>query len=143
MIYDVKFRADVLSGATENSGAGAAMVPGSSVVMKAGASEVEPVALAEDDDYYHMNIDIGTPAAGGDDMVALGNLHLGPNAIPEPEGAYALQTLQNDETPFTVKADENGSAWLIFGAEVGTPGQVAFYYSQLGARFTEAPPGEQ
>lgn len=70
--FNVEIAINVAMGCVGHGGA-----PGESVVVKSGASVVEPVGENHDEggiQYYRMNIDHGDHTLGGDDAVVIGNV---------------------------------------------------------------------
>ena len=76
--YRVEYVITFASNAPSNcSGVGGA--PGEGVVLKAGASPVEPLAVLQSNGYYRMNVDIGDHQTGGAAASVAGNIA---NGIP-------------------------------------------------------------
>ncbi|MDT0676596.1 hypothetical protein [Autumnicola musiva] len=126
--YDITFTLEFATNAPDNSfGVGGS--PGSSVYIKAGASQVEPVKELDDNGIYRMNIDKGNQAEEGEDMINLGDFSNGLE-----EDVYALKTLSNQD-PFVMKSDENGEIWVIVGTDSGFEAATTIYYNNILIRF--------
>ncbi|UJH91654.1 hypothetical protein LZ575_02905 [Antarcticibacterium sp. 1MA-6-2] len=127
-VYDVTFTVEVATNAASNSfGAGGS--PASSVVIKAGATTIEPKKEVDDLDHYRMNIDIGSQVSSGDDMLVIGDFSNGLE-----ENIYKLKTLTN-ESSFTVTTDENGEVWAIVGTDSGFEATTTIYYNKIAIEF--------
>ena len=106
--------------------------PGQSVYVKAGASTAEPEATPDRIDHLRLNIDKGSQARGGSQMVVIG-------VVGHPDIAgdeFRLKTLDNRDSPVVVEADEAGGAWLIVGADSGFEGLTRLYYDRISAGLT-------
>lgn len=107
--------------------------PGESVYVKAGATTIEPAIERDGQDWLRMTIDKGNQASEGEDMINLGNV-----AHPDVAGTeYRIKTLNNEERPFDVTADEGGRLWLIVGTDSGFEGLTSLYYT--GIKYTFDP----
>ena len=101
--------------------------PGSSVFVKAGATNVEPTAAEGDNRHLRMNIDKGNQSRGGEAMVVIGNV-----AHPEVQhNEYRIKTLDNADQPLAVNTDNEGRVWLIVGTDSGFEGLTSLYYSRI------------
>jgi len=108
-----------------NIGVGGA--PAEAVHVKAGVVNIEPKTIIIDD-YYRMNIDVGSQRESGKDMQRIGDITK-PNA--ELEG-YQVK-------PFTyeteVTTDKDGSTFLIIGTDSGFEGLSTIYYDDIEVKF--------
>ena len=109
--------------------------PGTSVFLKAGATDVEPVPIITEEagfenGYYRMNIDHGNQSQGGDDMPVIGDV-----AHSNDDFEYTL--IKRSLNNFTVQAGENGEIWLIIGTDSGFEGTTTLYYSKIKVDLTE------
>jgi hypothetical protein len=75
-------------------------------------------------------------------MINLGNV-----AHPDvADTEYRIKTLNNEERPFEVTADEGGRLWLIVGTDSGFEWLTTLYYTRIDYRldpvveFPAAPP---
>ncbi len=123
-LYNATFQIEFATNAASNSfGVGGS--PGSSVYIKAGATQMEPKKEVDSMSHYRMNIDKGNQAEEGENMINLGDFSNGLE-----ENIYALKTLKN-EIPFPVTADENGEIWLIVGTDSGFEATTSIYYNKI------------
>ena len=124
--FEVQFASNVPEGTAGIGGS-----PGSSVWIKAGAVQNEPVPEQEDNAgvmYYRMNIDKGGQSQGGSDMHVLGDF-----SNETDRDQYALKTVAS-ETPIAVTTDSNGQLWLIVGTDSGFEGNTTIYYNTITVR---------
>jgi hypothetical protein len=122
--YAVTFTIEFATNAADNSfGVGGS--PGSSVFIKAGATQIEPKKEVDSLAHYRMNIDKGNQASEGKNMINLGDFS---NGLEEDK--YALKSLKN-EKPFNVTADENGEIWLVVGTDSGFEAPTTIYYNKI------------
>jgi len=122
--YAVTFTVEFASNIPDNT-PGIGGSPGEGVLIKAGATTIEPMAVLDSSGYYRMNIDKGNQVSSGADMVVIGDFS-NDSDIAE----YRLKTVKNS-TPLYVTADENGSAWLIIGTDSGFEGVTEIYYNDV------------
>jgi len=122
--YGITFTVEFASNAADSM-AGIGGAPGESVILKAGATAIEPLSVADGTGYYRMNIDKGNQNSGGVDMAVIGNFS---NNTDKNE--YALKSVRNN-TPLYATADENGSIWLIVGTDSGFEGITEIYYNEI------------
>jgi len=106
--------------------------PGESVFVKAGASTVEPAAVAGANNHWRMNIDKGNQSRGGSAMEVIGDV-----ANPEVVGdEYRIKSLASGPGFLSVEADDQGRAWLIVGTDSGFEGLTRLYYDQISFTLT-------
>jgi hypothetical protein len=137
--YEVEFLVEFASAAPSGcSGVGGA--PGESVVLKAGASAVEPVAILSDQG-LRLNLDKGAQSENGRDAVIAGNVA---NGIPceESQGQYVLLE-KRARLPQPVVAGDTGELWIFFGTDSGFEGLTRLYYSRVVALLTRVSGGVQ
>ena len=130
--YQAVFDVQLASNAPDGSfGIGGS--PANSVFLKAGATPVEPLAIADaSSNLLQLNIDKGAQSQIGQDSVVLGD-------IAKPDDGtfdYALIERDNRNQPFTFRTDSSGEAWLYFGTDSGFEGTTTLYYTQFRAEFT-------
>jgi hypothetical protein len=109
--------------------------PGESVYVKAGAVNFQPEVSEDSAGELEINVDKGSQSNSGKDMIVLGTI-ANPN-VTEYNGEYALMNLNNQENAFDVKADDQGSIWVIVGTDSGFEGLTRIYYDQVSVSFTE------
>ena len=131
--YQITFDLELASNAPADSfGIGGS--PATSVYLKAGATQMEPLPnlIDPDEDFLRLNIDKGNQSQVGSDAVLLGD-------VAKPAGDdtwdYALIRRDNQANPFRFKTDDSGSAWLYFGTDSGFEGTTALYYTEFSATF--------
>jgi hypothetical protein len=118
--FSVEFASDVPD---DTPGIGGS--PGESVYIKAGATQIEPERVIDDNDYYRMNIDKSNQSSGGDDMLVIGDF-----SNDTDEDVYTLKTVSND-LPFNVTTESDGSIWIIVGTDSGFEGKTYFYINTI------------
>jgi len=123
--YNITFTIEFASNVPDSL-AGIGSSPGESVFIKAGGTQVEPVTVKDDMDYYRMNIDKGIQSNDGNDMKVLGDF-----SNDTDQEVYTLKTITN-ENPMTVTADSKGELWLIVGTDSGFEGNTKIYYNLIG-----------
>lgn len=130
VVFDVEFASNAPDGSFGIGGS-----PANSVFLKAGATQVEPIAVDADmDDFLRLSVDKGIQSQAGQDSVLLGDVA----KPPGDEGFdYGLVTRSNAEMPFTFRTDGDGKAWLYFGTDSGFEGTTALYYTNFRAEFRQ------
>jgi len=135
--YQVDFSIDLASNTPEGM-MGIGGSPGENVYIKAGAVNNEPELVTDDINWLRLNIDKGNQATEGADMINLGTI-ANPNIdISTSTGEeYALMNLNNQEMPFTVTSDKDGSIWVLVGSDSGFEGATTIYYDAIEIQLTE------
>ncbi|MDB5051520.1 MAG: hypothetical protein JWO30_4591 [Fibrobacteres bacterium] len=105
--YTVFYSIDVVT----NSGPGS--IGGSDLMLKAGATLIEPKKEIGSGGMYRMNIAKSNQSSPGPDMDTLGHV----NHTDPASRKYLKTTFKNDKRPFSIKTDAKGEVWLIVGAE--------------------------
>lgn len=111
--------------------AGVGGQPGEAVIMKAGASIMEPQKIVSGS-YYRMNIDKGQQTAPGVDMDTIG--HVG---VSDTTTVFTLINRNNSTHLFIVTTDENGEVWVCIGSDSGYESTTTLYYNQINLIFSE------
>lgn len=107
---------------------------GESVVIKAGASAVEPDTVVDAEGMVRFNLDKGNQLEPGADAIVLGNIA---NSSTDCHDApYELKTLESADQELTTKTDANGRLWLFVGSESGYESKTALYYTRIRAELT-------
>lgn len=123
--FTIKLASDAISG-----GVGAGGAPGEAVGIGVGASVIEPLASANENNFYQMNIDkINQCCTDGEDMVVIGNVANGGDV-------YEYKMLER-AGEFQVTADAEGKIWVLVGTDSGYEGKTTLYYSTIGMKITE------
>jgi hypothetical protein len=107
-------------------------VLGDGVMLKAGASFVEPQKVIHDG-HYELNLDKGDYQESGGNLVLLGEL-----GGPFDGAGYLYNSFSNASAPrrFTAKTNNIGELWLIVGTESRVPGINTVYYSEVQVIFS-------
>lgn len=106
--------------------------PGPHVVIKAGVSPVDPMALPDAQGVYRMTIDKGVGTDNGD-FLQLGDIRNGLSGCPA-SGTYALRTTSLSRQPLTVTTDGQGGFFLFFGTQSSFAGVHEIYITNLRLR---------
>jgi hypothetical protein len=125
VMFTIVFASNAPSGAVGIGGS-----PGESVLLKAGASTVEPeVFLNSADNHYRMNVDKGEGNSGdGTAASVIGNIANGLSAEENPR--YISLTRQH-EHKYNVNASQDGELWLLVGTDSGFEGLTGIYYQSM------------
>jgi hypothetical protein len=130
--YMATFAVQIASIAGEGC-AGVGGQPGEGVVVKAGASSVQPVAVPDASGWLRMNIDKGA-AGGGANAAVLGNIAVGDGC--GENSAWRRKQLTSAPDAISVQAASDGSVWLFVGTDAGFEGETSIYITQFSASFT-------
>lgn len=123
--FTIQLASDAMSG-----GVGAGGAPGEAVGLGVGASITEPLASADENNFYQMNIDkINQCCTDGEDMVVVGNVANGSDV-------YEYKLLER-AGEFLVTTDAEGKIWVLVGTDSGYEGKTTLYYSAIGMKITE------
>jgi len=125
VLFNVKFATKAPTGAFEVGGA-----PGESVIVKAGASVVEPQKTLSSG-IYRMNINKGSNFESGTDMLTIGNVGVAATTTQFTE----VFRNNNSSNPFQVTTDNNGEVWVIVGTDSGYRGATTLYYTAVDIVF--------
>lgn len=134
-IYQVDYEIIFASNAPSNC-AGTGGAPGEGVVLKAGASPIEPLAVAQPNGYYRMNVDIGDHQIGGTAASVAGNIA---NGIPCEQAASFSPFILIQRTHqhrFNVAANSAGELWLLVGTDSGFESLTRLYYQTIKVKLT-------
>jgi hypothetical protein len=120
--YSLVFSVDVASNTVDGNG----------ILLKAGASFVEPQKVIHNE-RYELNLDKGENTKSGTDLFLLGLLD-----TPPDHAGYLYSTLDNALAPrrFTVQTNNLGEMWLIVGIETSAPGVNTIYFQQIRVVFS-------
>ena len=128
-IYQLQIGIDFASNAPTNA-IGVGGPPGEGVIMKAGASIVEPLKI-NSGGFYVMNIDKGNQSSPGADMDTIG--HVG---VSDTTTVFTLINRNNATHLFTITTDTNGEVWVCIGTDSGFEATTTLYYNQITLLFT-------
>lgn len=123
--FEVELASDAGSGCVGIGGA-----PGESVVVKGGATPVEPTRAPDEMGWYRLNIDKGNQVTDGEDAVVLGDVANGSEECMD--GEYRLKSLR-DAPALVATADASGRLWLLVGTDSGFEGTTSVYYTKIRA----------
>jgi len=124
--YQIQFEITFATNAPKNC-AGAGGPPGEGVIIKAGASVIEPLAMNNGSGSYLMNIDKGNQSVGGSDAMVIGDFSNSKNCGMQ-DFSYELKTLNNDGNLFTVQTSDSGTLWMTFSTDSGFESTTGIYY---------------
>jgi hypothetical protein len=124
--YAVRFRVTVATNAPKNC-AGIGGAPGESVVLKVGATPVEPARIVDAAQHYRANFDFGSQLSGGRDATPVGNLANSNANCSVPR--YELKTFDSARLTFATNA--SGRLWFVVGFDSGFEGTTAVYVTAV------------
>lgn len=127
--FTIVFDSNAPSGA-----AGIGGPPGESVLLKAGASTVEPgVYLDSATNYYLMNVDKGSGNKdSGEAASVTGHIANGLSADEiDIENPPYVSLERQHEHEYTVTASPGGELWLLVGTDSGFEGLTGIYYQRV------------
>ncbi|HWK58568.1 MAG TPA: hypothetical protein VNQ80_14595 [Parapedobacter sp.] len=123
MRYHGHFTVKLASNA-RTGGVGAGGAPGESVGIGIGITVDKPISVADEDNFYRMNIDkIQQCCTDGTDMVVIGDVANG----TEDE----VYTIIERTGEFSAETDHQGVLWLTVGTDSGYEGRTALYYTGI------------
>jgi len=126
--YKIDFVVHLASNA-RSGGVGAGGAPGEAVGVGVGATAIEPVADADEGNFYTMNIDkINQCCTDGEDMVVIGDVANGSEV-------YEYKMIERAGT-FTATSDTEGNLWLIVGTDSGYEGKTSLYYTEIDVKLS-------
>lgn len=124
LFIDVEFASNV---PTNHYGVGGP--PAEAVMMKAGATLIEPQKV-DVDGYYLMNIDKNNQISPGPDMDTIG--HIG---VTDTTTVYTLINRNNSARLFNITTDSNGEVWVCIGTDSGFEYRSTVYYNKIKLDF--------
>jgi hypothetical protein len=127
VLFSIKFASNAPTGSVGVGGS-----PGESVFLKAGASPIEPKKILEGG-MYRMNIEIGSQAESGADMMTVGTIGVSSTTTQFTQ----VTRFNNSSSNFKATTDDNGDLWLIVGTDSGFEGTTTLYYTQIDVLFNE------
>jgi len=134
--YQLLIEVEFASNAPTNaSGVGGS--PGEGVVMKVGATIIEPLKIIDASENYRMNIDKGGQMDTGVDMDTIG--HIG---VTDTTTVFTLIKRSNTARLFTIKTNSKGEVWVCIGTESAFEAVTTLYYNEIKLIFTSQLPVE-
>jgi hypothetical protein len=126
--YGVSIHVGFLSNAPSGL-AGIGGSPGGSVVLKAGVSLLEPVAILDTErSYVRLNLDKGDQIESGRDLQVVSTFENG--QAPQANQPYVyLERVHHFPTP--VQTDRRGVLWVTVGTESGFEGLTGIYIYEI------------
>jgi hypothetical protein len=128
--YQIQFVITLASNAPTGC-AGIGGAPGEGVVLKAGATSVEPLSVLQPNGYLRMNVNIGDHQLGGTAASVAGNIA---NGIPcqqaLPYSPFVL-IQRSHQHIVNVTANASGELWLLVGTDSGFEGLTRLYYQSI------------
>ena len=128
MLFNIRISSNAPTG---NFGIGGA--PGERVLVKAGAVNYKPEKVLVEN-YYRMNIDIGSHSQAGDDVLILGNIGVSPTTTQFTE-VFRNNSSANS---FLVTSNSQGEVWIITGTDSSYKGETTLYYTTVDVLFNQA-----
>ena len=107
-------------------------VAGQGIILKGGASELEPKKVIEDG-YYVLNIDKGTDTTSGENAVSFGDIGA---ASPSNGYSYTTKTNSNSYQPFITRTNSKGELWLVLGTDSLFEGITTVYFMNINLVFS-------
>ena len=104
------------------------------IMLKAGATIIEPIAEPDSTGFLMMNIDKGNQTEGGNDAQVLGDIGVDVDCLNPVFQIKKLGSQQNN--PFEITTDDTGSVWLIVGTDSGFEGITNLFYTEIKVTFT-------
>jgi len=126
--YTVRFRVTVATNAPKNC-AGIGGAPGESVVLKVGATAVEPQRIIDGAQYYRATFDHGSQLTGGRDATPVGNLATSNTNCNVPR--YELKEFDSSASPLVLATTASGRVWFIVGVDSGFEGTTSVYITSV------------
>jgi cyclophilin family peptidyl-prolyl cis-trans isomerase/uncharacterized protein YkwD len=128
VVVDLEVASNVPAGLVGVGGA-----PGEGVIVKAGASAVEPVVVEDSQGELRLNVDKGNQANGGAAASVLGNI-----AKEEDSTDNFVRLLRtNRSAKLSATSGADGSLWIFFGTDSGFESTTSVYFTR--ATFVAAP----
>jgi hypothetical protein len=138
--FTIVFASNAPSGCVGVGGA-----PGESVYLKAGATNVEPLVIFDnDEDLFLMNVDKGNQAQGGPAASLVGHIANGiPCAsVPDLNNAPYVSLTRLHTHSTLVTASDEGDIWLLIGTDSGYESTTALYYRTIQVRLLPIGPAD-
>ena len=107
-------------------------VAGQGIILKGGASELEPKKVIENG-YYVLNIDKGSDTTSGENVISFGDI-----GASNPVTAYnsTVKGNLNSYTPFITRTNSRGELWLVLGTDSLFEGTTTVYFTNIGLVFS-------
>ncbi|MBX2965063.1 MAG: hypothetical protein KF845_02875 [Cyclobacteriaceae bacterium] len=127
VLFNVRFASK------ENTSAiGASKTPGEIVFVKAGAMRERPEKILEEG-MYRMNVDVGSLALAGNDVLTLGHIGVATTTTAFTE----VYRNNNSSNSFLITTNHVGEVWVLVGTDSGYEGVTTIYYTAIDIFFNE------
>lgn len=107
-------------------------VAGQGIILKCGASELEPKKVIEDS-YYVLNVDKGDDTTSGENAISLGDIG---SLSPTDEYNSVTKGNINAYQPFVTRTNSKGELWLFLGTDSLYEGTTTVYFHQINFIFS-------
>jgi hypothetical protein len=133
--YRIDYAVTLASNAPTGCG-GIGGPPGESVILRAGASPIEPLAVTLPNGGLDLNIDLNTATSPAGDVA---------NGIDceSASPAFPFALFQRSTQHPTATAGANGELWLFVGTGSGFEGMTRLYYQSIRATLTPIAPSKR
>lgn len=132
LTLDLVFDSDAPSGCEGESGA-----PGESVLLKAGATVVEPIPVLNEENRLNMNIDAGTNPDGGADLGVVSDVANGRScSLPRRQFVRLTKSYTHAQPVYT---GEDGILWLTLAADSSYTGVSSLHIESAVFRLKPLP----
>lgn len=121
--YNVVFEIELASDALAGQG----------VILKAGASELEPKKIIEDS-VYTLNIDKGVQYNAGENVVVVGDI--GNIPTQSTNISQIIQGNSSSASPLITRSNSKGEIWLLVGTDSSFTGSTTVYYTKVNVVFS-------
>ncbi len=121
--FDISFK---LATKVDAGGFGIGGSPGSAVYIKAGITSEKPEIKKDDNEVYRFtNLDTGSQASGGKDLLLIGNMEK-----PEEDWVEGFM-FKSFSASVTATTNNNGSVYLVIGSDSGFEGFTEYYIDDV------------
>jgi hypothetical protein len=107
-------------------------VAGQGIILKGGASELEPKKVIENS-YYVLNIDKGTDTTSGENAIAFGDIGA---SNSETDYNSTVKGNVNSSVPFLTRTNSKGELWIILGTDSLFEGTTTVYFTNINLVFS-------
>ena len=107
-------------------------VAGQGIILKGGASELEPRKVIENS-YYVLNIDKGTDTTSGENAIAFGDIGA---SNSETDYNSTVKGNVNSSVPFLTRTNSKGELWIILGTDSLFEGTTTVYFTNINLVFS-------
>lgn len=130
--YRASFRLDFAS----NHGQDCTFGVGSSVYLKTGASQIEPMGSPDSSGIIRLNVDKGQQRNSGANALLLGDIRNGQPGC-DATAPFAIATRESEGETISVQSDDQGRLWLFFGSESAFESVHELYFTRFRAELEQ------